>query len=56
MTSARAVRCCNRLPREVGVTVPGGIQECCGCGTEGRGQLEWWGWVGLGDLNGLLQP
>ena len=23
-----------------GVTVPGGVQELCGCGTEGRG-LEW---------------
>ena len=38
------------------VTVPGGVQEPCGCGTEGRGQ-----WVccdglvvGLGDLRGLF--
>jgi len=36
-----------------GVTVPGGVQEPRGCGTEGRGQ---WAWcdrllVGLGDLS-----
>ena len=24
------------------VTVPGGVQERCGCGTEGRGQWAWW--------------
>jgi len=33
-----------------GVTVPGGVQEPCGCGTEGRGQGTWWrsadGWIG----------
>ena len=27
-----------------GVTVPGGVEEPCGCGTEGRGQWAWWGW------------
>ena len=26
-----------------GVTVPGGVQEPCWCGTEGRGQWAWWG-------------
>ena len=25
------------------VTIPGGVQEPCGCGTEGRGQ---WAWTG----------
>ena len=29
-----------------GVTVPGGVQELCGCGTEGCGQRVWWGWAG----------
>jgi len=24
-----------------GVTIPGGAQEPCGCGTEGRGQWAW---------------
>ena len=24
------------------VTIPGGVQEPCGCGTEGRGQWAWW--------------
>ncbi len=28
-----------------GVTVPGGVPEPCGCGTEGRGQWAWWGWA-----------
>ena len=28
-----------------GVTVPGGVEEPCGCGTEGRGQWVWWGWA-----------
>ena len=36
-----------------GVTVPAGIQEKCGCGTEGRGQWAWWGGLGL-DL-GILE-
>jgi len=41
-----------------GVTIHGGVPELCGCGTEGRGQLAWWGsavMVGL-DLSGLFQP
>ena len=29
------------------VTVPGGVQEPCGCGTEGRGKWAWWGWAGI---------
>ena len=39
-----------------GVTVPGGVEEPCGCGTEGRGQWVWEGglMVGLGDLRGLF--
>jgi len=28
-----------------GVTVPGGVQEPCGCGSEGHGQWPWWEWV-----------
>ena len=28
-----------------GVTIPGGVQELCGCGTEGRAQWAWWGWA-----------
>jgi len=28
-----------------GVTVPGGVEEPCGCGTEGRGQWARWGWA-----------
>ena len=28
-----------------GVTVPGGVEEPCGCGTEGCGQRAWWGWA-----------
>ena len=40
-----------------GVTVPGGVQEPCGCGTEGHGQ---WAWcdgllVGLNGLGRLFQ-
>jgi len=39
-----------------GVTIPGGVPELCGCGTEGHGQ---WAWcdgllVGLGELRGLF--
>ena len=36
-----------------GVTIPGGVQEPYGCGTEGHGQWAWWGWAGLGNLCGL---
>ena len=28
-----------------GVTVSEGVQEPCGCGTEGCGQWVWWEWV-----------
>jgi len=40
------------------VTVPGGVQEPWRCGTEGRGQWAWCGWVGAGadDLSGIFQP
>ena len=38
-----------------GVTIPAGVQEPRGCGTEGHGQWAWWGWVGLGDLRNLFQ-
>jgi len=27
------------------VTIPRGVQEPCGCGTEGHGQWAWWGWI-----------
>jgi len=30
-----------------GVTVPGGVQEMCRCGTEGHGLWAWWCWGGL---------
>ena len=30
-----------------GVTIPGGVPEPWRCGTEGRSQWAWWGWVGL---------
>lgn len=44
------------LPREaVGVPVPGGVWETCGCGTEGRGLVMGLGrW--LGDPEGLFPP
>jgi len=37
------------------VTVPGGVPEPCGCGTEGRGQCAWCDGllVGLGELSSL---
>ena len=42
---------------EWGVTIPGGVPEPWGCGTEGRGQWAWGvGGGGRGDLRGLLQP
>ena len=45
-------------PGSGGVTIPGGVQEPGRCGTEGRGQWSWWGWVGFGldDLSDLFQP
>jgi len=33
--------------REWGVTIPGGVPEPWGCGTEGRGQWAWGGGLGL---------
>jgi len=41
-----------------GVTVPGGVQEPCRCGIEGRGQWHGGGgpMIGLGDLRDLFQP
>ena len=41
-----------------GVTVPGGVPELCGCGTEDMvsGHGEDGLTVGLGDLEGLFQP
>ena len=40
-----------------GVTVPEGVPEPCGCGTDGHGQWAWWGLlvIELGDLRGLFQ-
>ena len=29
-----------------GVTVTGGVSECCRCGTEGHGEGIWWRWAG----------
>ena len=38
-------------PASGGVTIPGGVPEPWGCGTEGRGYGHGGvGWVGLGDL------
>ena len=40
------------------ITVPGGVQELCGCGTLGNGSVHNTGgrWmVGLDDLRGLFQ-
>ena len=42
-----------QLPRNAGVTVPGGVPEPWRCGTEGRGQWARWGGLGLGDLSSL---
>ena len=41
-----------------GVTVPGGVQEMCGCGTEGHDQWAWCDGLvpGLSDLKDLFQP
>ena len=36
-----------QLHREWGVTIPGGVPEPWGCGTEGRGQWAWGGELGL---------
>ena len=41
--SERAVRLWHRLG---GATIPGGVPEPCGCGTEGCGQWARWGWAG----------
>ena len=39
-----------------GVTVPAGVQELRGCGTEGHGQWTWWGWAdGVDDPSGPAQ-
>jgi len=42
-----------------GVTDRGGVQEPCGCGTEGHGSVGMVGdglMVGLGDLSSVFQP
>ena len=41
-----------------GVTIPGGVEEPHGRGTEGHGQLAWCDglMVGLDALSGLFQP
>lgn len=40
------------------VTVPGDVPEPHTCGTEGRGQCAWWGWVEVrpDHLRDLFQP
>ena len=47
--SSREEQCCNGTAahRGGGVTIPGGVPEPWGCGTEGRGQWAWWGGLGL---------
>jgi len=49
-------RCCSGTAAQGGggVTVPGGVQELCRCGTEGRGDGRWM--FGLSYLRGLSQP
>jgi len=42
-----------------GVTVPGGVQEPCGCGTEGHsleGNIDGRWMVALDDLRHVFQP
>ena len=46
--SQRAVRQWHSCPGSGGVTVPGGVQEPWGCGTEGHAQWAWWDELGLG--------
>ena len=41
----RAVRQWHSCPGSGGVTVPGGVPEPWGCGTEGYSRA-WWGWLG----------
>ena len=44
--SERVMRHWNRLPREVVVTIPGGVQEMCRCGTEKHGLMVMGWWLG----------
>ena len=46
--SAKSSQAVAQLHREWGVTIPGGVPEPWGCGTEGRGQWAW-GVGGVGD-------
>ena len=39
-----------------GVTVPGGVPEPCGCGTEGHGHWAWRDGLLVGDLRDFFQP
>ena len=40
-------RCCSGTAAQGGgaVSIPGGVPELCGCGTEGCGQWAWRGWA-----------
>ena len=52
--SERAVMHWHRLPRDVvGVIIPGGVQQKCGCHTERHGSERTQVMVGLPDLSGL---
>ena len=46
----------HRLPMEVIVAIPEGVQGLWKCDTEGHGQWAWWGMGGLDDLRDLFQP
>ena len=48
--SSQKEQCCSGTAAHGGggVTIPGGVPEPWGCGTEGRGQWAWWGGLGLG--------
>ena len=54
----RVVRHWHRLPGRGGVTILGGVQETCRCGTEGcvSGHGGDGLMVGLDGLSGLFQP
>ena len=47
--SSHKEQCCSGTAAQGGggVTIPGGVPEPWGCGTEGCGQWVWWGGLGL---------
>ena len=57
ISSPKSSRALAQLPREWGGTIPGGVPELRGCGTEGCRQWAWaWvSWAGLGLGMGILE-